>query len=155
MATMWGTRVGPDLFRVYRSYGETAETFHMGDRLRLTVDKDRNGKFNSLYHVMLDKLAKAINRGPATTSIDDLKKWVKLRRGLYDVVTLPRPTPTGETTAIEYTSTSFHSMGEDEFHQFAVTSCDLIRAELAPWVQDSPEWPEIKAILDSILPEAS
>lgn len=153
MPTVWGRKTGPDTLRIYGHHAPQLEAFHEGDRLRIVVDKDRNGKFNSLFHVMLSKVADAINRGPARTSIDDLKRFVKLRKGLYDVVTLPRPTPTGETTSVAFKSTSFAKMGEEEFHRFALDACELIRAELAPWVADSPEWPEIATILNSILPE--
>ena len=92
MPTVWGTKDGPCTLRLYSKYAEAIEDLHQGDRLRIKVEKDRNGKFNSLYHVMLDRLARAINRGPATTSIDELKKWVKIRKGWYDVVPLPQPT---------------------------------------------------------------
>lgn len=148
MAVMWGTRAGPDTFRVYRAYAEKVDEFHPADRLRITVDLDRNGKFNSLFHVMLDKLAKAINRGPATTTPDALKKWVKIKKEWYDLVEVT--TPRGQTVAIDYHSTSFAAMGEDEFKRFALDACELIRAELAPWVSASPEWEDVRAIIASI-----
>jgi hypothetical protein len=95
---------------------------------------------------------KAINRGPATTSIDDLKSWVKLKKGWYDLVPLPHPRD-GMTHAIAYKSTAFASMGETEFHQFCMDACELIRADLAPWISEAPEWLEIEPIVNSILPE--
>lgn len=151
MSTVWGEIVGPRDLRIYGMHAHALEGFRRGERLRISVDRDRNGKFSALYHVMLGKLASAINRGPATTNIDQLKKWVKLRKGYYDVVPLPRPVE-GQTSAIEYRSTAFSKMAEGEFHKFAQDTCELIRAELAPWVADAPEWPEINAILSSIEP---
>src|SRR5690606_28364196 len=119
-------------------------------RLRIKVDTDRNGKFSSLYHLMLGKIAKAINRGPASTDIDKLKKWVKLKRGWYDVVALPFPVD-GQESAVEYRSTAFDKMGEAEFQAFARDSAELIRDELAPWISDAPEWPEVMGFLHGLL----
>lgn len=152
MPTVWGTKNGPFSLRLYSKYAEAIEDIHQGDRLRIVVEKDRNGKFSSLYHVMLGLLAKAINRGPAKTSIDDLKKWVKLKKGYFKTVELPSPAPDGSTYAIEYLSTSFATMGEDEFEQFAQDTCELILADLAPWVEASPEWPEIRDLVRKINP---
>lgn len=44
-------------------------------------------------------------------------------------------------------------MPEREFHQFCADSCDMIRHEMAPWISNSPEWPEIQSIINSIAPE--
>jgi len=154
MPTFWGTRHGYSIVPYHR-YAETLEAIPEGARLRVTVEEDRNGKFNSLFHLLLGKVATAVNRGPAKTSIDDLKKWVKIKRGWYRVVDLPTPGPRGETVAVDYLSTAFHAMGEGEFHRFASDACDLIASELAPWITQSPEWPEIHQILSSIRPEAA
>ncbi len=153
MPTVWGHKSGPDTVRLYRKWGSALEKLHPNDRLRIKIDKDRNGKFNSLYHLMLDRLSKAINKGPANTDIDRLKRWVKIKTGRYDVVPLPAPTITGETSAIEYHSTSFAKMGEEEFHSFVSDTCELIRAELAPWVGESAEWQEVQEIIATIAPE--
>lgn len=131
------------------------EKFHPNDRLRIKIEKGRNEKFNSLYHLMLSMMVKVINRGPASTSVDKLKKWVKYETGRYDVVKLDQDTPGGHQVAIDWHSTSFAEMGEDEFHQFALDTCDLILRELAPWAVNSPEWPEILKIINSIKPEAA
>ncbi len=152
MTVMWGTRVGQSIVPYSRFQRALAE-FPEGTRLRIKVDNDRNGKFAALYHVMLGLVVKAINSGPASTDIDTLKRWVKLRRGMYDTVPLPKPAPDGTTHAITYRSTSFAKMGEQEFHEFAMATCELIRAELAPWISQSPEWSEIARIVASILPE--
>ena len=154
MSTIWGIRDGYTL-RPYKAYCGALEDIPEGVRLRISVDKDRNGKFSSLYHLMLGKVAKAVNRGPATTSIDSLKNWVKIKRGWYDLIELPAPTPTGETHAVQYQSTSFATMGEDEFHRFAVDTFDLIAAELAPWIKDAPEWGEVQGFIRNILPEGA
>ena len=155
MPTVWGTKDGPCTLRLYSKYAEAIEDLHQGDRLRIKVEKDRNGKFNSLYHVMLDRLARAINRGPATTSIDELKKWVKIRKGWYDVVPLPQATLDGQTHAIDYHSTSFASMGEEDFERFTRDTCELILAELAPWVGSAPEWEEVQKIIGQIRKDAA
>lgn len=152
MPTVWGKRVGVSLVP-FGMFQRMLANFPEGERLRIKIDMDRNGKFNSLFHVMLELLVRAINRGPAQTSIDSLKQWVKLRTGRYDLVKLPNPAPDGTTHAIDYHSTSFAKMGEDEFHQFCVDACELIRAELAPWVSGSDEWGEAQKIVNSIAPE--
>lgn len=147
---IWGQRIGAT-FVPYQKFMGILEEIPEGVRLKISVDKDRNGRFNALFHLMLDKVATAVNRGPAKTDIDTLKKWVKLKRGWFDVVPLPMPVQ-GQTHAIDYRSTSFAKMGEAEFHQFAVQTCDLIRDELAPWIAQSPEWTEVRGILNSISP---
>ena len=149
MPTIWGQRVGKSLVPYLRFQDDIAG-IPEGMRLRIAIDRDRNGKFSSLFHVMLGLLAKAINRGPAQTDIDALKQWVKLRKGWYDLLPLPRPAPDGTTHAIAYRSTAFAAMGEGEFHDFCIDACELIRAELAPWVSGSDEWPEIQDIIGSI-----
>lgn len=152
MPTIWGIRDGYGL-RPYKAYARKLEDIPEGCRLRIVIDKDRHGKFNSLYHLMLSKVVDAVNRGPANTTIENLKNWVKIQKGWYDVVELPNPTPTGETTAVQYKSTSFDSMGEEEFHQFASDTFELIAQELAPWIVDSPEWPEVRQFIASVAPE--
>ncbi|MBN8292860.1 DUF1367 family protein [Rhodobacter sp. NTK016B] len=152
MPTIWGQRRG-SVFVPYQKFGAAFEEIPEGARLKVKIDRDRNGKFSALFHVALGLLVAAINRGPASTSIDALKQWVKLKKGWYDVVELPHPAPDGQTHAIAYRSTSFATMGEAEFHAFCTDACELIRAELAPWVSSAPEWAEVRAIIDSIAPE--
>lgn len=154
MAAFWGEMTKDGAIRPYARWTIALEDFRPGERLRVTVDKDRNAKFNSLYHLSLSLIAKAINRGPAQTSVDDLKKWVKLKKGWFDVIPLPKPR-NGITHVIEYKSTSFATMGETEFYKFAVDTCELIRDELAPWIANSPEWKDVRAIIDTIHPEAA
>ncbi|MBM1817192.1 DUF1367 family protein [Pseudosulfitobacter pseudonitzschiae] len=154
MPTIWGIRDGYAL-RPYRKFATALEDIPEGARLRIKIDKDRNGKFSALFHVMLGLIADAVNSGPATTSIEALKKWVKIKKGHYDVVKLPTPLADGTTHAVDYHSTSFNKMGEDEFHEFCRDACELIRAELAPWIAESPKWKEAMDILNSILPEAA
>ena len=154
MPTIWGHRVGQSI-APYSKFQDTLGKIPEGMRLRIKLDRDRNGKFSALFHVMLGLLVDAINNGPATTDIDKLKRWVKLKKGHYDVVPLPKPAPDGTTHAIDYHSTAFNKMGEEEFHAFCADACELIRAELAPWVSGSPEWEEAEAIINSILPEAA
>lgn len=151
MPTIWGVRQGAFLVP-YGKFRPALDAFPEGVRLRITVDKDRNGKFNALFHLMLGMVSDAINRGPAKTDIDKLKQWVKLKKGHYDVVPLPHPVQ-GQTHAIEYRSTSFAKMGEAEFHAYCTDACELIRAELAPWISGAPEWPEVQSIIRSIAPE--
>jgi hypothetical protein len=134
-------------------WADAMKEFRPGERVQVTVDRDRNGKFNSLFHLCLGMIAKAINRGPATTDIDQLKKWVKLQKGWYTLVRVPPP---HHGWAIDYKSTSFAAMSEEEFHQFATDACNLIRDDLAPWISDAPEFRDVTAIIDSILqPESN
>lgn len=151
MPTIWGQRHGAT-FVPYAKFMDALDDIPEGVRLKLVIDKDRNGKFNALFHVLLDRVAKAVNRGPAKTDIDTLKAWVKLKRGWFDLVLLPMPVD-GQTHAIGFRSTSFAKMGEVEFHQFAAQTCDLIRDELAPWIASSREWAEIRQIIDGIAPQ--
>lgn len=149
MPLIWGERRGYAIVP-FRAHMETLEDIPEGVRLRINIDEDRNGRFSSLFHVMLRKVAVAVNRGPAETSIESLKRWVKLKKGWYRVVDLPAPGPNGETIAVDYKSTAFESMGDGEFHAFAVDACQLIASELAPWITQSPEWEQIDALLNHV-----
>lgn len=148
---IWGERRPDGTLKPYARWREALEDFPVGERLRINVDRDRNGKFSALYHVMLSLIARAINRGPATTDVDALKRWVKLKKGWYEVVALPHPRD-GVTHAIDFKSTAFASMGEEEFRQFALDTCEAIRAELAPWLGDAPEFSEAMTIINTIAP---
>lgn len=150
MATVWGEITEHGTLRPYAMWAGAVHQFRSGERLRITIDKDRNGKFNSLFHLCLDLIAKAVNRGPASTSVDELKRWVKLKKGWYDVVALPHPKD-GITHVIEYKPTAFAKMGEQEFHRFTIDACELIRDELAPWIAGSPEWKDAIAIINTIV----
>jgi hypothetical protein len=152
MLTIWGQRKGYTI-QPFRAHMEALEAIPEGARLRIVIDEDRNSRFSSLFHAMLGKVAAAINKGPAKTSIEDLKRWVKLKKGWYRLVDLPTPGPNGETVAIDYRSTAFEKMGDGEFHQFAIDACDLIASELAPWITQAPEWSKINDMLRRINPE--
>lgn len=152
MPTVWGEKIDDRTLRIYVKHAGKLDAFSKTDRLRINVELDRHGKFNSLYHVMLSLVVTAVNRGPSNTDINALKRWVKLKNGWYDVIQLPTPTLDGQNIAVEYKSTSFAAMGEEEFHQFAVDTCKLIQEELAPWIKDSPEWQEIHQIVSSMQP---
>jgi hypothetical protein len=149
---VWGEIDSQRTLRVYARFVEALSEFPRGERLRITIDRDRNGKYSAMYHLMLDLLAKAINRGPAATSLDDLKKWIKLKRGWFEVVPLPAPHE-GVTHAIQFKSTAFDAMGEDEFQRFATESAELIAAEIAPWIKGAPEYADVMALIKQINPE--
>lgn len=131
--------------------GLLKEEFRTGERLKITVEKDRNGRFSALFHLALSLIAKAINRGPANADVTSLKRWVKLKKGWFDVVPLPVPQD-GITHVIDYHSTAFDKMDELEFHRFATEACNLIRDELAPWISGAPEYAEAVAIINQITP---
>jgi hypothetical protein len=130
---------------------QIAEEFKPGERLKVTVEKDRNGKFSSLFHLALSLIAKAINRGPAYATVESLKQFIKLRKGWYDVIELPANS-SGQTHAVRFHSTAYAKMDDQEFHRFAREACTLIQAELAPWIDGAPEWSEALAIINQIAP---
>lgn len=97
MPTIWGTRRGV-MIVPYQKFMETLEEFPEGVRLRIKVDADRNGKFSALYHLMLGKVVKAINAGPAKTDIKTIKEFIKLKRGWFEVVELRHHCRTAQNT---------------------------------------------------------
>lgn len=152
---IWGERNGFNLVPFQR-FRPKLEAIPEGVRLRISIDQDRNGKFNALFHVMLELVVSAINSGPAKTDLETLKKWIKLKKGWFDLEPLPSPAigPNGETVsaAIVYRSTSFSKMGEAEFEAFCRDACEMVRSDMAPWIAQAPEWPEIEAIIQQISP---
>lgn len=145
---VWGEKIDDRTLRLYGRF--SLADLPARSRLRIEVDADRNGKFNALVHVLIGMMVKAINAGPAQTSTRDLKRWIKLKRGWFELVPLPRPLPDGTTHAVEYRSTSYADMSEGEFRAFVSDLCTMVEEDLAPWLRDAPEWAEIDAIVSSI-----
>lgn len=68
---IWGERNGFHLVPFQR-FRPKLEAIPEGVRLRISIDQDRNGKFNALFHVMLELVVSAINSGPAKTDLEPL-----------------------------------------------------------------------------------
>lgn len=152
---IWGERSGQYIVP-YKHYREKLAGLPEGQRLRICVDQDRNGKFNALFHVLLGLVADAVNSGPGSTTDAKLMKWIKLKNGWYDFEPLKNPVmaPNGEVISysLEYRSTKFSKMGEAEFQAFCRDACELITHEVAPWILAAPQWPQIEEIIAGILP---
>lgn len=153
MPVTWGHKTGQGALRLYSRFWGELDAFSSDERLRITIDRDRNGKFNALFHVMLSLLVEAINKGQHHTTIDKLKQWIKIKNGYYDIVKLPSTTKEGLEYAVALKSTRFAAMGDEEFHRFCMDACQLIRDELASYISDAPEWREAMKIINTIRPE--
>lgn len=119
-------------------------------RLRVEVKEPRSGKFHRLIWQTFTLVAEALNAGPSTRSdwtAEDVADLAKLATGRGRV--LPAPPRVPAPTIFIPASISYAAMDQAEFDAFARAFFDYIE-DLAPWLQASPQWAEIQAILSEV-----
>lgn len=117
--------------------------------VRVKVSPGRNAKFNSLYRALLDYTCKALAAGGTEMTPDDLHKEIKIHLGYYKVREMPEHIArlTGRTHEVDYISTGFDSMSEDEFRDFVKKAVNVIESDICPYLRDS----EYAARVDKII----
>ena len=145
----YGEHKGDGQLVLYARHAALMSKRRRGVRLRIEVKEDRNGKFNSLYHLMLGKVCEGLEAGGVHADIDDLKTLLKERHGLFTME--PHPRREG-VMVMRYKSTSFATMDEEEFQRFVAKSCRYLAEASPDWLKDSPQWSEIHDILADITP---
>lgn len=107
------------------------------------ITRGRNTKFNSLYRALLGYTVKALAAAGEDWTNDDIHKEIKIHLGFYRVRAMPEHIVrlTGRTHEIEYVSTAFGSMSEDQFRDFVFKAIGVIEEEICPYLMES-EWAE-------------
>lgn len=95
-----------------------------GAEVMVKVRRPRNPRHHRLFRALLSKVVEA---GAPFRNADALLAFIKVGLGRYDSVL----GPSGQIIAMPH-STSFESMGQDEFRRFFEEAVDLICTEIMP-----------------------
>jgi hypothetical protein len=120
---------------------EAWEKLSQFEVVAVKVTRGRNKKFNALYHSLLGYVVKALAASGENWSQDDLHREIKIHMGYYKVREMPAHIArlTGRSHEIDYISTRFDSMSEDQFREFVFKAVGVIEAEICPHLMDS-DW---------------
>lgn len=122
-----------------------------GVPLRIEAKQPRNGRFHRLAWAFFTYVADALNDGPTATAWtpDGVLDLLKIATGhvTYAKLTAKDAARLGVTDVVMPKSISFSSLDEDAFGKFMDQAMHYVRDTLAPWIEDSPHWPEIQVIL--------
>jgi uncharacterized protein YfdQ (DUF2303 family) len=115
------------------------------------VSQPRSIKAHRLFYSFATYVAAALNDGPTTTewTTDAVVTHLKLATGHVETVKLSKRD--AMRLGVEYAalpkSISFAKMDGDEFSRFMDAAFTYVRDVLCGWIEDSPNWAEIQAIL--------
>ncbi len=142
-------RKGDSLVPSAKAWRHALGEVPIGEKVRVEVSRPRNSRHHRMFFALLQLSVTALNRGPAGTTVDALLDWLKGKLGYYEIVELPPnlAQTTGQSHAVRFKSIRFAAMDQTAFANFADEAMRLIRDEIAPWIDESPEWPEIEDIL--------
>ena len=115
------------------------------------VTRGRNKKFNGLYHALLGYTCKALKASGEELTHDDLHREIKIHLGFYKVRKMPDhiAAQTGRTHEIDYLSTGFDKMSEEQFRDFVFKAVGIIETEICPFLHES----EFAVQVDKIIAE--
>ena len=120
---------------------EAWREFSQYEVVAVKVSQGRNKKFNGLYHTLLGYVCKALEASGTHWTHDDLHREIKVHLGFYKVREMPKHIAqiTGHTHEIEYISTNFDSMSEEQFRKFVFKAFGVIEEKICPHLMES-EW---------------
>lgn len=130
--------------------------------LRITASQRRNGRYHRLVFAMLSLVAEALNNGPAAKvkwDTEDVLVNVKVALGYANISAMTANQaaqyglPGGWIATPQ--SVAFDKMGEDEFGTFAQAAAEYIATKLCPWIEQSPQWPDVAEILGQMMGKAA
>lgn len=121
-----------------------AEAWAEFDRFEVVavkVTRGRNKKFNGLYRTLLGYVCKALEASGEHWTQDDLHREIKVHLGFYKVREMPEHIArlTGRSHEIDFISTSFDSMSEEQFREFVFKAVGVIEEHICPHLMES-EW---------------
>lgn len=154
MATLWRWHNG-SLHPASAAAKRMAQEWADAHEITIDVMEQRNLKFHRMFFAFGNLVCNAVNRGPFTMTTIELVKWLKIRMGYVDVVELPPVLAkiADQSYAIEYQSISFAKMDQPAFYAFASEAARLICDQLAPYIMNAPEWPEINGLIATFAPD--
>ena len=144
-------RKGNALVPSTKAAERTLDGIKPGAVLGVDAAERRNGKFHRLYWAMCQLIADALNAGPSGREWDQeaVSDALKIGTGHAKVVAL---TPAmqrhyGVPAALVPASVSFAKMDETQFGRFVEGAVAYVIAEFGPWVQDHPDWRQVREIV--------
>ena len=128
-----------------------ADKIKGGAEVIADLRQPRNGKFHRLYWQFCTFVAEALNEGPGNIlwTQEMVSDRLKIATGRAEVIDLPRSMHAfyGVEKFAKPQSISFAKMDETEFGNFVEASMAYILNEFGPWVQDHPDWANVREIL--------
>lgn len=118
---------------------EAWSEFSQFEVVAVKVTRGRNAKFNALYHALLGYVRKALAASGEEWTHDDLHREIKIHLGYYRVREMPEHIArlTARTHEIDYISTNFGSMSEDQFREFVGKAVTVIEEHICPYLAES------------------
>lgn len=138
MTTLIMRRKGNALVPVSPYDEETLGEVAQDKDLTVKITRNRSWKQNRLYHALVQKVAE---NHPHYRSAKPLEMWLKLRMGYVDDILLHD----GQVMPI-LSSTSFASMGQDEFQKFFNNALTILVEEVLPGVDKDALIKEVEAM---------
>lgn len=138
MTTLIMRRKGNTLVPVSPYDEETLGEVAQDKDLTVKITRNRSWRQNRLYHALVQKVAE---NHPHYRSSKPLEMWLKLRMGYVDDVLLHD----GQVMPI-LSSTSFASMGQDEFQKFFNEALTILVEEVLPGVDRDDLIKEVEAM---------
>lgn len=151
MPTMFLRSDGRYLVPTSKAAALALEKLPRGIPLRVEATEPRNLKQHRLFWAFATYVAHSLNDGPTAKewTSDDVVTHLKLATGHVETVKLARRD--AERLGVEYAalpkSISFAKMDGDEFSRFMESAFVYVRDDLCKWIEDSPHWQDIAAIL--------
>lgn len=138
MTTLIMRRKGNTLVPVSPYDEETLGEVAQDKDLTVKITRNRSWRQNRLYHALVQKVAE---NHPHYRSSKPLEMWLKIRMGYVDDVLLHD----GQVMPI-LSSTSFASMGQDEFQKFFNEALTILVEEVLPGVDRDDLIKEVEAM---------
>lgn len=118
--------------------------------LRIAPNQPRNLKQHRLFWAFATLVSAALNKGPeGTWTPEKVVTHIKMATGHTEILRLGRADAkrVGAEYAAVPKSISFAKMDGVAFSALMEAGFAHIRDNIAPWIEDSPDWPEIRSIL--------
>ena len=144
------------LFPISRAGRIELETLHFGSEYFVDAKQKRNGKFHRLYWAMCTLISTALNNGPGIRTWDSgaVDRRLRVATGHREFVAITDAEekelgfpPDIMVIGVVPLSISFTKMDETQFSTFVQDCMNYVRTTLAPWVEDAPEWRDVRDIL--------
>lgn len=126
------------------------EALPKGVALKVSPKQPRNLRQHRLFWAFATLVSEALNAGPSGEwTPEKVVTHIKLATGRVELMRLSRADAkrVGVDVAAIPSSISFAKMDGVEFGAFMEKAFAHIRDNIAPWIADSPDWPEIRSIL--------
>ncbi|MDF1685321.1 MAG: hypothetical protein P1U50_00915 [Parvibaculaceae bacterium] len=152
------------LFPISKAGRLELEALHVGSEYFVEAKKKRNGKFHRLYWAMCTLIAEALNGGPGNRTWDSsaVDSTLKIATDHCELIELTETArlnlslPAGMIPiGVKPCSISFAKMDETQFSAFVQDCMNYVRTTLAPWIEDAPEWRDVRDILTETKKESA